>query len=156
MRGILPLAVAWLTAIYLWAPEVMAAGSVRCEVLTIEASNSGRGLDAALSAHAAIFEQRPFAAYDTFVLVHRASYDLALNAPTALALPAGLGGSIRLNAADRTRFKLALTFVRSGRKPIEIAGLASSGVPLFAAGFRSPAGVFVFGVICAHQDIILH
>ena len=151
-----PLAAAVALALLGWAIQANASTKVRCEVLTIQATNAGLGIDAALIAHAAILRQAPFSAFNSFRLVHRQSYDMTVGSPTTLTLPASLGGSLRLNGEDRSRLDLTLTIVRQGKSPVSIKGAASPGAPFFAAGFKNQAGTWVFGVICSRIETVDH
>ncbi len=136
--------------------EADAESKVKCEVLTIAASNTGGGIDPALAAHAAFFKQVPFTAFNTYKLVHRQNYQLELNAPHTLKLPAPLNGALRLNGQEEGRFNLTLTVGRPGKKPVAISGQASPLTPLFAAGFQKPNGTWVFTVICNQNSITTH
>ena len=136
-----------LTALGIPRP-VAAAAPVRCEVLTIQASNDSSGLDKRLTAHAAIFKQAPFSRFNSFKLVSAKTYDMPARNPVKLTLPASLGGSLRLNKVEAGQLDLTLTLARQGRKPVDIQGRASLNAPFFAAGFKNPGGVWIFGVVC--------
>lgn len=142
-----------LAAVILAASCAVAAGvtageKARCEVLTIQASNEGGGIDPALAEHAHVFGKAPFNAFDTFKLVHRQQYEMELRAPTALKLPERLGGTLRLNELSTDALDLTLTIARAGRRPVNVEGKASPGAPLFAAGFAGAGGTWIFGVVC--------
>lgn len=133
-----------------------AEDTVRCEVLTIEASNSGLGIDPALRAHSAIFGKPPFSAFDTFKLVQRQAHDITLGVPVALTLPQPFSGSLGFNGERQGKLDLTLTLSRQQSKPIQIDGKASPGTPFFAAGFRSATGTWIFGVLCDRNGVIVH
>ena len=134
----------------------IASDKVRCEFLTIEASNSNKGIDPKLKSYAGIFKQAPFSQFNSFKLVEKQSYEMLLNVPVALTLPSSLGGSLRLDRKDGEKLELTLTLIRAGRSPIQIKGRASPGSPFFAAGLKNPNGVWVFGVACNRDEIIVH
>ena len=133
-----------------------AKDTVRCEVLTIEASNSGHGIDPALRAHSAIFGKPPFSAFNSFRLVQRQALDVALGAPAQLTLPQPFSGSLGFNGEQQGKLNLSLTLARSQAQPIVINGKASPGAPFFAAGFRSATGTWIFGVLCDRNGVIAH
>ncbi len=156
MRGKLPAIFAFLALLAGGALQSHASNKVRCDVLTIEVSNSNQGIDPALQSYAAIFKQSPFSGFNTFQLIHRKTYEMPLNAPVKLSLPASLGGSLRLNRKEGSQLDLTLTLARSGDKPIEINGRASPGTPFFAAGLKNPKGVWVIGIACRRNEIVVH
>lgn len=155
MRAVLIAAVLGALAFCAAAPA-QATEKVRCDVLTIEASNRGQGIDAALAEHGAVFRKHPFSSFDTFRLVSRHAYQLELGVPTALTLPAPLGGSIVYNQQVQGKLDLTLTITRPQVKPVTVRGKASPGSPLFAAGFKSGAGTWIFGVVCNRSATITH
>ncbi|MCP4601548.1 MAG: hypothetical protein GY847_13720 [Proteobacteria bacterium] len=155
MKAKMPAVVA-LLALFAGAFQSHASIKVRCDVLTIEASNSNRGIDPALKSYAAVFKQPPFAGFNTFQLIHRKTYDMPLNVPVTLTLPASLGGSLRLTRKDGSQLDLTLALARQGRKPIEINGRASPGTPFFAAGLKNQKGVWIIGVACNRDEIVVH
>ncbi len=155
MRGKLIAATVLLT-LFLGTLPANALGKVRCEVMTIQASNSKKGIDPALSAYKVVFKQRPFSAFDTFQLVHRQTYEMAVGTPTALSMPKTLGGSLSLNGEVNLKLSLTLTLARNGQRPININGTASPGAPFFAAGLKNPSGVWILGIACKHNDFSLH
>jgi hypothetical protein len=138
------------------AIPAQASSKVRCDLLTIEASNRGQGIDAALTPHASVLRKPPFSAFDTFKLVSRNAYDLELGVPTALSLPAPMGGSLGFNSETAGRLDLTLTITRPQAAPVTVNGKASPGSPLFAAGFKSNGGTWIFGVICNRSGTIDH
>ncbi len=156
MRGKLPAAVALLALLCCGTIQAHATNKVRCDVLTIEASNADRGIDPALKAYAEIFKQPPFSSFNTFQLVHRQTYEMPLKAPVALRLPNSLGGSLRLDRQEGAKLDLTLTLARQGRSPINIQGRASPGDPFFVAGLKNPNGVWVFGVACNRNELVVH
>ncbi len=129
-----------------------AAEKTRCEVLTIEASNASRGVDPALAAvlgqNSSILTRQPFAAFDSFRLESHKSYDLEVGKAMELTLPAPLSGRLFVGGRSGAKLDLTLDIVRPGSQPVRINGKASPGVPLFAAGFASAKGTWIFGVIC--------
>jgi len=136
---------------------------IRCEVLSIEASTAGRGVDPALSAalgrHAGVLSKPPFAGFDSFRLESRRPYELEVGKAVDLTLPRPFGGRLTAPGRDGARFELILDIVRPGASPVRIQGKASPGTPLFAAGFAGPGGTWIFGVICdliATAGIIQH
>jgi hypothetical protein len=130
------------------ATHSAAADKVRCELLTIEASNAGQGIDPALMAHAAVLQKAPFASFNTFKLVQRQGYELTLGAPAALAMPAPLRGSLTFNSLLEGRLDITLSIERPAGGPVIINGKASPGSPFFAAGLKSDSGRWVFGIVC--------
>jgi hypothetical protein len=133
-----------------------AEDTVRCEVLTIEASNAGQGIDPALRAHSAIFGKPPLSAFNSFKLVQRRAYDVTLGTPAALVLPQPFTGSLSFNGATQGKLDLTLKLARQQAQPILINGKASPGTPFFAAGFRSATGTWIFGVLCERNGVIVH
>jgi hypothetical protein len=125
-----------------------ASESIRCEVLTIEASRTGQGIDPALTLYSAVFKTAPFAEFDTFKLVARRSYELTLGGQSALSLPSPYGGALRFDRENGGRFELSLTLTRPTGAPILVQGKATPGTPFFAAGLKSALGRWVFGVAC--------
>jgi len=129
-----------------------AAEKTRCEVLAIEASNARQGVDpdlaAVLGPHASALAKPPFAAFDSFQLKARAAYDLELGTAVELTLPAPFSGRLALGGQASAKLDLTLDIVRQGSQPIRINGKARPGAPLFAAGFASAKGTWIFGVIC--------
>ena len=73
---------------------------------------------------------------------------MPVQAPVKLHLPNSLGGSLKLDDVTQGRLHLTLTLAREKRNPVSIKGMASQGAPFFAAGFKNPDGVWIFGVIC--------
>jgi Fe-S cluster assembly scaffold protein SufB len=138
------------------AGSARASDKVRCQVLTIQASNTGLGIDAELKDYAKIFKQAPFNAFNTYKLVHKQSYELELNIPAGLKLPASLSGNLRFNKENKGQLELTLTISREGKKPISINGRASPNAPFFAAGFKGDNGTLVFGVVCNRNGITNH
>jgi hypothetical protein len=129
-----------------------AAPKTRCAVLAIEASNARQGVDpalvAALGQHASVLARPPFNAFDSFRLESKRSYELELGQAVELALPSPLAGRLTVGGRPGARLDLTLDIVRPGGQPIRISGRASPGAPLFAAGFASAKGTWIFGVIC--------
>jgi hypothetical protein len=134
--------------------ETWAGEQARCELLTIEASSGGQGVDAALAAHAAILRKPPFSAFNTFRLLKRQAYDLTRGTPVVLSLPQSLGGSLLYNRMEEGRFNLTLTINRQGGAPVTINSKASPGRPFFAAGFQTGTGTLIFGVICNRSGTV--
>ena len=121
---------------------------VRCDVMTIQASNAGKGVDARLKKYEQTFKQSPFSAYNTYELVHRQTYSMPTNAPVSLRLPKSLGGTLKLNNVAKGELDLTLSLTRKDKSPVNINGKAAFGAPFFAAGFKNPTGVWIFGVVC--------
>ena len=155
MRGKL-LAVVALFALLAGTIQAHASNKVRCEVMTIAASNNNKGIDPALTEYATVFKQKPFSRFDTFKLVHRQVYEMPFQAPVPLSLPASLGGSMKLSQKNGSQLDLTLSLVRKGQNPINIQGLARPGTPFFAAGLKNTDGVWVFGVACNRDEIVVH
>ena len=135
--------------------SAQASEQVRCEVLTIEASNSGQGIDPALMAHVSIFQKAPFSSFNTFRLVSRTSYKLELGKPVALSMPTPLTGVLTFNRLLEGRLDLTLSINRTTAPPILINGRATPGSPFFAAGLKSARGRWVFGIVCDRADSII-
>ena len=133
-----------------------ASDKVRCDVLTIEASNRGQGIDAALAEHTAVLTKAPFSSFNTFKLVSRQGYELQLGTAAPLALPAPMGGALAFNSESGGRLDLTLTITRPQLKPVTVRGSAKPGSPFFAAGFKSSGGTWIFGVICNRSELINH
>jgi hypothetical protein len=134
-----------------------ASERIRCEVLTIEASRTGQGIDPALAVYRPVFLTAPFAEYDTFKLVTRHSYELTLGGQAAtLALPAPYTGSLRFDQENIGRFELSLTLTRPTGAPVLVQGKATPGTPFFAAGLRSALGRWIFGVACDPANGVFH
>jgi hypothetical protein len=140
-----------------------AAGGTRCDVLAIEASNAHRGVDPALAAalgrHAAVLAKPPFNAFDSFRLESRKAYDLELGQALELTLPTPFSGRLAVGGQAQAKLDLTLDIVRPGSQPVRINGRARPGAPLFAAGFASAKGTWIFGVICdrpASPAIVQH
>lgn len=140
------------------AIDARSARDVRCEVLTIKASNTKNGIiDKELKDYLAIFKQAPFAKFNTFKLENRKVYPMKLESPVALELPPPITGSLRLKGEKNAQFMLSLKLIRKDGEPIEIDGRASPRTPFFAAGFSIPqGGVWIFGVHCNHGSIVVH
>ncbi|MBN2530957.1 MAG: hypothetical protein JXR76_31510 [Deltaproteobacteria bacterium] len=119
-----------------------------CKVFTIEATNSGLGLDDSLKQYASIFTQKPFNAFNSFKLVSEKEYRLAPNQPLKLTLPEQLIGTLEYRGMSGTRLKLNLKLSRQDCSPILIEGTAGNGVPFMAAGLKSPNGRWVLAVKC--------
>ena len=135
-------------ALAILSSKAEAAERTRCEILTVQASNSGRGIAESLTQYAEIFKKPPFATYDSFELLDRQVVELALAVPTQLTLPENIGGSLNLNGRIGKQLDLTLTLSRNKKTPITIRGHASPGAPLIAAGMTSSKGIWVFGVVC--------
>ncbi len=142
----------------LGAAPAPAASAIRCDVLTIEASRLGGGIETPLLPYAPIFKQKPFDGFDTFKLVGKKTYELSLGKSHTLEVPAGMSGKLLFKGLMGKRLELRLTLSKPGIKPVKIDGLASPGAPLFAAGFKVPGGILVFGVVCTDKsgEIILN
>ena len=121
---------------------------VQCDVMTIQASNAGKGVDTRLKKYERTFKQPPFSAYNTYELVHRQTYTMPANVPVALRLPKSLGGTLKLNKVAKGELDLTLSLTRKDKSPVNIQGKAAFGAPFFAAGFKNPDGVWIFGVVC--------
>ncbi|MDD5306931.1 MAG: hypothetical protein PHU25_06370 [Deltaproteobacteria bacterium] len=143
-----------MIALFGTVARVEAGEQVKCELLTIEASSGGQGIDAALAAHAAILRKPPFSAFNTFRLLKRQDYDLTPLTPVVLTLPQALGGSLLYNRMEEGRFNLTLTINRQGGAPVIINTKASPGRPFFAAGFETGTGTLIFGVICNRSGTV--
>jgi hypothetical protein len=143
-------------ALALGGGAVQASERIRCEVLTIEASKTGQGIDPALAIYGAVFKVAPFSEFDTFKLVARRSYELTLGAQSALSLPAPYGGALRFDRENGGRFELSLTLTRPTGGPVFVQGKATPGTPFFAAGLRSALGRWVFGVACDRANGVVH
>lgn len=133
-----------------------ATPAVRCSVLAIEASNTNRGIDPALSQYAAVFKEPPFSAFNSFTLVRREVYEMPIGQPVKLSLPNSLGGALSLENQSGIHLDLVLTLERKGLDPVRIEGKAKPNKPFFAAGLRSKNGVWVFGVICTRDEFRTH
>lgn len=121
---------------------------ITCNVLTVEASKSGKGLDEALKQYSSIFAQKPFDVFDTFKLVSQKKYVLELQKPMKLILPSELSGSLEYQGKTSNQLKLSLKLSKSQDSPIIIEGTAGNGVPFMAAGFKSPEGRWILAVQC--------
>jgi hypothetical protein len=131
-----------------------ASSRAECEVMTIHASNSGRGVDAALMKFEAIFKKVPFSGFNTFTLMNRQKVEIDIDQPRVLSLPDGIGGTLHLNRRKKGLLALTLTLTRDRSKPIIIRGHTSPGAPLFAAGMKTQGGVWIFGIACKGQNSI--
>jgi len=145
-----------LISLFFGALQAHASTEVSCTILTIEASNANQGIDQQLKEYAAIFKEKPFAAFNTFVLKNRETYAMPTLQPMRLALPDALGGSLKLLSTEGAQLSVVLTLQRQGSLPMEIKGTARPGAPFFAAGLRSAHGVWIFGVVCARGDFVEH
>jgi hypothetical protein len=137
-------------------PALFAAEKVRCEVLTIQASNSGDGVAKALESYATIFKQKPFSGFNTFQLVRRTTYSMPLGMHQKLVLPKPLSGSLLLRGETSGKLDLTLSLTPAGKKPITINGNALPGAPFFAAGLKNDTGIWVLGVICNRSNLNNH
>jgi len=134
-----------------------ASERIRCEVLTIEASRTGQGIDPALAVYAPVFKTAPFADFDTFKLVSRRDYELTLpGGPTPLSLPTPYAGTLRFDRESGGRFELSLTLTRPTGGPVLVQAKATPGTPFFAAGLKSALGRWVFGVSCDRANGVVH
>lgn len=122
---------------------------VTCKVLTIEASNTGHGIDKALEQYASIFKKKPFHSFNSFTLVSENEYQLELNSPTQLELPRQLSGTLEFSGKNNSQLTLNLNLSNNNEPPIVIKGTASNGVPFMAAGFKSPHGRWVIAIKCS-------
>jgi hypothetical protein len=127
------------------------SAATRCEVLTIHASNEGKGSDARLSQYSAIFKSKPFSAFDSFALIDKQIVAVELKTPKTLRFPDKIDGSLQLNGVSTGNFDLTLVLSRLGKPPIRINGVAAPQSPIFAAGMKSASGIWVFGVVCDHS-----
>ena len=130
----------------LWSAEADAA--TRCEVLTIHASNAGKGTSEKLSRFSALFAQKPFSAFDTFELIETQDLEIEIGIPAVLKLPDRIDGTLHLNKIDNGKFDLSLSLGRGGKPPVRINGIAAPQSPILAAGLKSKNGVWIFGVTC--------
>lgn len=134
------------------AVPAAAVERIRCEVLAIEASKGGGGVDPALKEalgrHSGVLSKAPFAAFDTFRLKSRRPYELEMGKAAELTLPAPFSGRLTAAGRDGVRFDLVLDIARPGASPVRINGKASPRTPLFAAGFAGDGGTWIFGVLC--------
>ncbi|MCP4198460.1 MAG: hypothetical protein GY762_15025 [Proteobacteria bacterium] len=143
---------AFLLVILIGISPAQGEKKIQCDVMTIQASNAGKGVDKRLKKYEQTFKQPPFSAYNTYELVHRQTYKMPANTPVSLRLPESLGGSLRLNKMVKGQLDLTLSLVRKGKSPVNIQGKAASGAPFFAAGFKNPGGVWIFGVVCKNKQ----
>ncbi|MBN2344492.1 MAG: hypothetical protein JXX29_01660 [Deltaproteobacteria bacterium] len=127
---------------------VVAQEAVTCKVLTIEATNSGNGVDSALQPYAAIFKKKPFDTFNSFALISEKEYTLKLNQPLQLSLPTQLTGTLEFRGNDKNNLKLQLHLTKNEGAPIVINGTASDGAPFMAAGYKSPLGRWVIAIKC--------
>ena len=131
-----------------------ASSKAECEVMTIHASNSGQGIDTALTRFETIFKKSPLSGFNSFKLVDRQIIEMKISQKRELTLPDAIGGSLHLDRQNKGLSALTLTLYREGKKPITIRGRASPGAPLFAAGMRSAQGIWVFGIACKEKNSI--
>ena len=120
---------------------------MKCKVLTVEATNDGKGIDKALAGYADVFAKAPFNGFDSFKLVQEKKYTLELGAPSPLKLR-DLKGTLEYTGRTDKRLKLTLKLDRPAGSPVVIEGKASSGAPFIAAGMKSPSGRWVIAVEC--------
>ena len=135
--------------------SALANSAARCDILSIEASNANTGIDPKLNKYRAIFQKPPFAGFNSFELVSHQSIEVQMPAAKTLTLPNAIGGSLRLRGEQKGAFQLTLTIARDGQSPVSIEGVASPGAPLFTAGFKSPQGIWVFGIACEQKKTII-
>ena len=158
----IPSAGAWLAVVlacglaFGTATAAQASERIRCEVLTIEASRSGQGLDPALALYGPVFKAAPFAEFDTFKLVSRKSYELTLGSESQLTIPSPYAGALKFDRESAGRFELTLSLTRPAGPPILVQGKATPGTPFFAAGLKSALGRWVFGVACDRANGVVH
>jgi hypothetical protein len=131
-----------------------AAGATYCEIMTIEASNANGGTDIRIRKYENILKKQPFAKFNTFILVDRQTIEIDSPSVKSLTLLDSIGGSLLVKPKHKGQFQLTLTLSRAGQKPISIDGVASPGAPLFAAGLKSPNGVWIFGIACEDKNKI--
>ena len=131
-----------------FAFSASAGEPITCNVITIEATNSGTGIDKPLKSFASVFSQKPFSAYDSFKLVTQKKYRLSLNSPHTLALPEQLNGTLEYKGKANSSLKLTLALSKLENAPVIIEGTAGKGIPFMAAGFKSPGGRWIFAVKC--------
>lgn len=129
-----------------------AQNSVTCKVFTIEASNSGNGVDAALKPYAGIFKNKPFDAFNSFTLISEKKYTLKLNTPTELSLPTQLSGTLEFVGNTSNKLQLNLSLAKNDGAPILIKGTTTAGVAFMAAGYKSPKGRWVIAVKCIEKQ----
>jgi hypothetical protein len=130
------------------AKNSYAADVVTCKVLTVEASNSGTGIDKNLSEYAVLFSKKPFAAFNSFKLVNSSKLKLESGVAKELALSGNLKGSLMFTGFAGRRLKLSLKLNRPGTTPAIIEGKALPGTPFLAAGFKSGSGRWIIAVEC--------
>lgn len=124
------------------------AETARCQLLSIEASTTGQGIDPALREYASIFKQKPFLPYNTFKLVNSNSYDLKMGSGLVVSLPTPLLGRLSFDKIDKGWLNMTFSLSRPSLPDVVVKGKASPGTPFFTAGFKSPRGRWVFGIIC--------
>jgi hypothetical protein len=122
---------------------------MQCEVMTINASNEGKGIDPKLSQYSTIFKSPPFSKFNSFALVNSQVLQIELKTPKLLQLPDRIDGSLQMNSFSDDKFDITLTLARSSKSPIRINGIAAPNSPILAAGMKSPTGIWVFGVVCS-------
>jgi hypothetical protein len=132
--------------------SLAASASTHCEVLTIKASNDGKGIDNKISKYSNIFKKEPFSRYDSFALLRTEKIQIELKSPRSLQLPDGIEGSLVLNNIADGKLDLTFALARGAKPPIRINGIAAPGSPIFAAGMKSGAGIWIFGVACDFAD----
>lgn len=148
LRPVIPL----LISLILMMTAVRATAATNCEVLTIQASNQGKGVDGKISKYAHIFRTQPFSGYNTFTLVDSQVIKVELKSPLKLQLPGSIDGSLLLNKIAGGKLDLTFALSRAGKTPVRINGIAAPNSPIFAAGMKSASGIWIFGVACNHTD----
>lgn len=144
----------WLLTLFLslsgvsFAISAHAGEPITCNVITIEATNNGTGVDKTLKSFASVFSQKPFNAYNSFTLIAQKQYRLSLNSPHTLALPEQMSGTLVYKGKTDTSLKLTLELSKLENAPVVIEGTAGKGIPFMAAGFKSPDGRWIFAVKC--------
>ncbi len=121
---------------------------IRCNIFTIEASNSGAGLDSGLKEYAEIFKNKPFDKFNSFKLVSTKKINLSLGEKKELSLHTDLKGSLKFTGLSGKQLKLSLKLIKSNGSPVIIEGKALPGTPFIAAGLKSGHGRWVIAVEC--------
>lgn len=141
-----------LISLILMMTALRATAATDCRVLTIQASNEGKGVDEKISKFAHIFKNTPFSGYNTFTLIDSQFVKIELKSPLQLQLPDSITGSLMLKKIADGKLDLAFALSRAGKPPVRINGIAAPSSPIFAAGMKSPTGIWIFGVACDYVD----
>ena len=138
-------------ALLIFTTSAFAGKTVSCQVLTIEASTSGQGIDPDLADYTSILREKPFSDFNTFKLVHKQSLDLKVGAQKGIVLPSPIVGKLSFNKVTSGRLDLTLTLTRPSLPNVVVNGKAAPGSPFFTAGLKSPHGRWVFGIVCNYK-----